>query len=52
MGRGSYLVDRGCIMGGQGLSCSEITKLANFALYKKISHDRRTYGRTKGHTLL
>ena len=41
MGRGSHSVGRGCILGGQGLLCSEITKSANFAS-SKISCDLRT----------
>jgi len=33
-GRGSQSVGRGCILGGQGLLCSEITNTANFAASK------------------
>ena len=31
MGRGSHLVGKGCILGGQGLLCSEITNTVKFA---------------------
>ena len=40
-GRGSRSVGRGCILGGQGLLCSEITNTVNFASYE-ISRDRQT----------
>ena len=42
MGRGSHSMGRGCILGGQGLLCSEIIKSAKFAS-SKISCDRPTY---------
>ena len=38
MGRGSHSVGRGCILGGQGLLCSEITNTVNFAA-SEISRD-------------
>ena len=37
-GRGSQSVGRGCILGGQGLLCSEITNTVNFAA-SEISRD-------------
>ena len=50
-GRGSQSVGRGCILGGQGLLCSEITNTVNFAA-SEISRDGHSDRPTKGHTLL
>ena len=33
-GRGSQSVGRGCVLGGQGLLCSEITNTVNFVASK------------------
>ena len=41
MGRGSHLLGRGCILGGQGLLCSEITNAVSFAA-SEILRDRQT----------